>query len=100
MARRKTQQVEAVATSDASLVSAAPAEAALEQVTLPANDQPVVAVVEAPVVEAWKVVEAARASLYGQTVSLSPGKILRAAVYGQDALARLREQGVVLEPVA
>lgn len=53
----------------------------------------------APVVARWQVAATKRVSLFGQLTTLSRGSIVSVAEYGPQAIERLREQGVVLEPM-
>jgi hypothetical protein len=48
----------------------------------------------------WLVKRAARISWYGHLTTLSEGSVVSLREYGPDGIARLREQGVEMEPVA
>lgn len=104
MARRSRSTVTAApvevatATADASVVAPVDAPA-----TLP--DAPVVPNIDAPVVPSaapvsrWRVVETRRVSWFGHLTFVHAGTIVSVNEYGPDGVLRLKEQGVVLEPL-
>lgn len=48
---------------------------------------------------AWRVVKTARVSWWGAMTTLPAGKVVQLSTCGPEGLARLREQGVELEPM-
>jgi hypothetical protein len=94
--KRREQQVEIAAVE---AVESPVPESLPEQLETPevrASDEQVPAPV-APT--AWKVGATVRVSLFGQITTLPEGTLVTARSYGLQGIARLREQGVKLEPV-
>ena len=96
MARKKREQLEMSAAAEAE--SALVADSDAPAVASPAIEEPAPVEAAAPVVR-WRVAASARVSLFGHLTSLPAGDVVGLNEYGPEGIARLREQGVVLEPM-
>lgn len=93
--KRREQQVEMAVEAAVS-----PVEAALPEIPetpeVSASDEQAPAPVQPT---AWKVGATVRVSLFGQLTTIHAGTVVSVPEYGAQGIARLREQGVQLEPV-
>lgn len=95
MARKRKED-----TAPASLDSALPSALVVEEAAFASPSEAPLEVAPAqPAASKWRVGETKQVSMFGHMTTITQGDVVSVSEYGPEGIARLREQGVALEPV-